>query len=45
VTGGDVGHDERGLYLAASAADAAGSAVFRMSPDRWLTSDFAKQFG
>jgi nitroimidazol reductase NimA-like FMN-containing flavoprotein (pyridoxamine 5'-phosphate oxidase superfamily) len=33
------------LYLAATAADAGASVVFRMSPQRWLTSDFAKQFG
>jgi nitroimidazol reductase NimA-like FMN-containing flavoprotein (pyridoxamine 5'-phosphate oxidase superfamily) len=33
------------LYLEATAADAAGSVVFRMSPERWLTTDFTKQFG
>jgi nitroimidazol reductase NimA-like FMN-containing flavoprotein (pyridoxamine 5'-phosphate oxidase superfamily) len=33
------------LYLEATAEDAAGSVVFRMSPERWLTTDFTKQFG
>jgi nitroimidazol reductase NimA-like FMN-containing flavoprotein (pyridoxamine 5'-phosphate oxidase superfamily) len=33
------------LYLAATAEDAADSVVFRMTPERWLTTDFAKQFG
>ncbi len=33
------------LYLTATEADAAASVVFRMSPRRWFTSDFAKQFG
>ena len=33
------------LYLAATAEDAADSVVFRMAPERWLTTDFAKQFG
>ncbi len=33
------------LYLAATAEDAAGSVVFRMAPQRWLTTDFSKQFG
>jgi len=33
------------LYLAATADDAAHSVVFRMSPERWLTTDFSKQFG
>jgi len=33
------------LYLAATAEDAAGNVVFRMSPARWLTTDFSKQFG
>jgi nitroimidazol reductase NimA-like FMN-containing flavoprotein (pyridoxamine 5'-phosphate oxidase superfamily) len=33
------------LYLAATAADAADSVVFRMAPERWRTTDFAKQFG
>ena len=32
------------LYLAATEADAGASVVFRMSPQRWLTTDFAKQF-
>ena len=33
------------LYLAATAPDASGSIVFRMSPERWLTTDYGKQFG
>jgi nitroimidazol reductase NimA-like FMN-containing flavoprotein (pyridoxamine 5'-phosphate oxidase superfamily) len=33
------------MYLAASPEDLSDSAVFRMSPERWLTADFAKQFG
>jgi nitroimidazol reductase NimA-like FMN-containing flavoprotein (pyridoxamine 5'-phosphate oxidase superfamily) len=33
------------LYLAATAEDAVQSIVFRMSPERWLTTDFSKQFG
>ena len=33
------------LYLAATAADAAGSVAFRMSPEHWRTSDYAKQSG
>jgi nitroimidazol reductase NimA-like FMN-containing flavoprotein (pyridoxamine 5'-phosphate oxidase superfamily) len=33
------------LYLEATAEDAARSVVFRMTPERWLTTDFAKQFG
>ena len=33
------------LYLAATAEDAAQNVVFRMSPARWLTTDFSKQFG
>jgi len=32
------------LYLAATAEEAARSVVFRMSPARWLTTDFSKQF-
>jgi PPOX class probable F420-dependent enzyme len=33
------------LYLAATAADAPHSVVFRMTPERWRTTDYAKQFG
>jgi nitroimidazol reductase NimA-like FMN-containing flavoprotein (pyridoxamine 5'-phosphate oxidase superfamily) len=33
------------LYLEATAEDAVHSVVFRMTPERWLTTDFAKQFG
>jgi len=33
------------LYLAATAADAPRSVMFRMTPAHWYTTDFAKQFG
>ena len=33
------------LYLAATEADAAASVLFSMSPERWLSTDYAKQFG
>jgi nitroimidazol reductase NimA-like FMN-containing flavoprotein (pyridoxamine 5'-phosphate oxidase superfamily) len=33
------------LYLAATEADVDASVVFRMSPQQWFTTDFAKQFG
>ena len=33
------------MYLAASPEGLRTSAVFRMSPERWLTADFSKQFG
>jgi nitroimidazol reductase NimA-like FMN-containing flavoprotein (pyridoxamine 5'-phosphate oxidase superfamily) len=33
------------LYLAATAEDAAQNVVFRMSPARWLSTDFSKGFG
>ncbi len=33
------------LYLAATAPDASGSIAFRMSPERWRTSDYGKQSG
>ena len=33
------------LYLAATAADAPHSVVFRMAPEHWRTTDYAKQFG
>ncbi len=32
------------LYLAATKDDAGSSVLFRMAPQRWLTTDFAKQF-
>jgi nitroimidazol reductase NimA-like FMN-containing flavoprotein (pyridoxamine 5'-phosphate oxidase superfamily) len=32
------------LYLAATEEDAGASVVFRMSPRRWFTTNFAKQF-
>jgi nitroimidazol reductase NimA-like FMN-containing flavoprotein (pyridoxamine 5'-phosphate oxidase superfamily) len=33
------------LYLAATEAQAAETVAFRMAPERWRTTDFAKQFG
>jgi nitroimidazol reductase NimA-like FMN-containing flavoprotein (pyridoxamine 5'-phosphate oxidase superfamily) len=33
------------LYLAATEADAAASVLFSMAPERWLSTDYAKQFG
>jgi PPOX class probable F420-dependent enzyme len=32
------------LYLAATEAEAGDSVVFRLAPERWRTTDFAKQF-
>jgi nitroimidazol reductase NimA-like FMN-containing flavoprotein (pyridoxamine 5'-phosphate oxidase superfamily) len=32
-------------YLAAVSEDVSESAVFRMSPERWFTADFSRQFG
>ena len=32
-------------YLAATSDDPSESAVFRMSPERWLSADFSRQFG
>jgi PPOX class probable F420-dependent enzyme len=40
-----LGPDIGDLYLEATAEDAVRSVVFRMTPERWLTTDFAKQFG
>jgi PPOX class probable F420-dependent enzyme len=33
------------LYLAATADDAVRNVVFRMSPERWFSANFEKQFG
>ena len=33
------------LYLAATEGDAGASVLFSMSPERWLSTDYAKQFG
>jgi hypothetical protein len=33
------------LYLEATEADADGSCVIRMTPESWLSTDFAKQYG
>jgi nitroimidazol reductase NimA-like FMN-containing flavoprotein (pyridoxamine 5'-phosphate oxidase superfamily) len=40
-----LGQEIGDLYLEATANDADRSVVFRMAPERWLTTDFAKQFG
>jgi nitroimidazol reductase NimA-like FMN-containing flavoprotein (pyridoxamine 5'-phosphate oxidase superfamily) len=40
-----LGQELGDLYLAASSEDISDSAVFRMSPERWLSADFSKQFG
>jgi nitroimidazol reductase NimA-like FMN-containing flavoprotein (pyridoxamine 5'-phosphate oxidase superfamily) len=40
-----LGRELGDMYLAAGPEDIADSAVFRMSPERWLTADFSKQFG
>jgi hypothetical protein len=40
-----LGQELGDLYLAATPEDISDSAVFRMSPERWLTADFSKQFG
>jgi len=40
-----LGREFGDLYLAATEQDAVHSVVFRMTPERWLTTDFAKQFG
>ena len=33
------------LYLAATEGDAGASVLFSLSPERWLSTDYAKQFG
>jgi len=40
-----LGQEFGDAYLAATEADVAGSVVIRMRPERWLTVDYAKQFG
>ncbi len=40
-----LGQELGDLYLAATPEDISDSAVFRMSPERWLSADFSKQFG
>ena len=40
-----LGQELGDMYLAAGTQDVSESAVFRMSPERWLTADFTKQFG
>ncbi len=39
-----LGEEFGDLYVASTEEDAAGSIVFRMSPESWFTADFAKQF-
>jgi nitroimidazol reductase NimA-like FMN-containing flavoprotein (pyridoxamine 5'-phosphate oxidase superfamily) len=40
-----LGQELGDMYLAASPENLSESALFRMSPERWLTADFSKQFG
>ncbi len=40
-----LGQELGDMYLAATSDDTSESAIFRMSPERWLTADFTKQFG
>jgi PPOX class probable F420-dependent enzyme len=40
-----LGQEFGDLYLAATAEQAEDSVVFRMRPEHWRTTDFAKQFG
>jgi nitroimidazol reductase NimA-like FMN-containing flavoprotein (pyridoxamine 5'-phosphate oxidase superfamily) len=40
-----LGQDIGDLYLAATEAEAADNVAIRMRPERWLTVDYAKQFG
>jgi len=40
-----LGQDVGDLYLAATEAEAADNVAIRMRPERWLTVDYAKQFG
>jgi PPOX class probable F420-dependent enzyme len=40
-----LGQEMGDLYLEATAEDADRSVMFRMTPERWLTTDFAKRFG
>lgn len=39
-----LGAEAAELYLAATAAQAAGSVAFRMQPEHWRTTDYGKQF-
>lgn len=40
-----LGQEFGDMYLEATEADAEHSCIIRMTPEFWLTSDFAKQFG
>ncbi len=40
-----LGQELGDFYIQATEADAARNVVFRMSPECWLTTDFARQFG
>jgi len=40
-----LGQEFGDLYLAATAADAETNCVIRMTPESWLTADFAKGYG
>ncbi len=39
-----LGQEFGDLYLAATAESAAGNCVIRMTPESWLTADFAKEY-
>jgi nitroimidazol reductase NimA-like FMN-containing flavoprotein (pyridoxamine 5'-phosphate oxidase superfamily) len=40
-----LGRELGDLYIAATQADAAESVAIRMQPERWVTTDYAKEFG
>jgi Pyridoxamine 5'-phosphate oxidase len=40
-----LGQEFGDLYLAATEDDAPNQAMFRLAPERWLSTDYAKQFG
>jgi nitroimidazol reductase NimA-like FMN-containing flavoprotein (pyridoxamine 5'-phosphate oxidase superfamily) len=40
-----LGREFGDMYMEATESDAADSVVIRMRPERWLTTDYAKQFG
>jgi hypothetical protein len=40
-----LGQELGDLYLAATAEDAPGQVMFRLAPERWRSTDYAKQYG
>jgi nitroimidazol reductase NimA-like FMN-containing flavoprotein (pyridoxamine 5'-phosphate oxidase superfamily) len=40
-----LGREFGDLYLAATEGEAPGQAMFRLAPERWRSTDYAKQFG